>query len=131
MSSIVRTVPVNLARRSYDILIGAGNLAELGRFVIERGRTTHAVVITDDNVQDLHAIKATESLVNEGIDTDLISIQPGEPSKSVDLASSLWQGLLELGADRRASWRPLAAAWWVIWPDSSPPLTPGACGFSK
>ncbi len=102
MSSIVRTVPVNLARRSYDILIGAGNLAELGRFVIERGRTTHAVVITDDNVQDLHAIKATESLVNEGIDTDLISIQPGEPSKSVDLASSLWQGLLELGADRKS-----------------------------
>ncbi len=60
------------------------------------------MVITDDNVQDLHAIKATESLVNEGIDTDLISIKPGEPSKSVELASGLWQGFLELGTDRKS-----------------------------
>ncbi|MGA2798286.1 MAG: 3-dehydroquinate synthase [Thermoguttaceae bacterium] len=102
MPSKVQTVHVNLTGRSYDIHIGADNLAELGKFVIERGRATHAVVITDDNVQELHAIKATESLVNEGIDTDMISIQPGEPSKSVELASGLWQGLLELGADRKS-----------------------------
>ncbi len=102
MSSKVQTVRVNLAGRSYDISIGSENLAELGKFVIERGRATHAVVITDDNVQELYAIKATESLVNEGIDADLISIQPGEPSKSVELASGLWQGLLELGTDRKS-----------------------------
>jgi 3-dehydroquinate synthase len=102
MPAKVETVRVNLGRRSYDIRIGAGNLAELGKFVTERGPATHAVAITDDNVQDLHAMKATESLVNEGINTDLISIQPGEPSKSVELASGLWQGLLELGTDRKS-----------------------------
>ena len=102
MPAEAQSVRVNLGRRSYDILIGAGNLAELGKFVTERGRTTHAVAITDDNVQDLHAMKATESLVSEGIDTDLISIQPGETSKSVELASGLWQGLLDLGADRKS-----------------------------
>ena len=77
-------------------------LPDLGKFVIERGRATHAVVITDDNVQEPHAISAAESLVNEGIRVDMISIQPGEPSKSVELASGLWQGLLELGADRKS-----------------------------
>ena len=36
MSSKVQTVRVNLAERSYDIEIGAGNLAEVGRFLTER-----------------------------------------------------------------------------------------------
>ncbi len=34
--------------------------------------------------------------------SDLISIKPGEPSKSIDLAAGLWQGLLELGTDRKS-----------------------------
>jgi 3-dehydroquinate synthetase len=102
MSSKSQTVHVNLGSRSYDISIGSGNLAGLGKFVIERGRATHAVAITDDNVQELHAVRAVESMVNAGIDVDMISIQPGETSKSIDLASGLWQGLLELVADRKS-----------------------------
>jgi 3-dehydroquinate synthase len=102
MSDTTQTVRVNLAERSYDILIGSKNISELGMFVVDRGRVTHAVLITDDNVQEPHAISATESLVNEGINVDMISIQPGEPSKSVEVASSLWQGFLELGADRKS-----------------------------
>ena len=102
MSSFAQTVRVNLAERSYDIAIGAGNLADFGKFVTQRGRATHVVAITDDNVQQPHAVNTVESLVDEGIDVDMISIQPGEPSKSIDLASGLWEGLLELGADRKS-----------------------------
>lgn len=102
MSSAEQIVRVSLAERSYDILIGAGNLSGLGKFVIERGRATHAVVITDDNVQKPHAISAADSLTGEKINVDMISIEPGEPSKSIDLAAGLWQGLLELEADRKS-----------------------------
>ncbi len=102
MSSTVQTVRVNLAQRSYDIAIGAGNLAGLGQFVIERGRATHVVLITDDNVQKPHAMNAAESLAGEGIEVDVISIEPGEPTKSVDMAASLWQVFLELEADRKS-----------------------------
>jgi 3-dehydroquinate synthase len=70
--------------------------------VVQRGKTTHAVVITDENVQEPHAVRATESLVREGIDVELIAIAPGEPSKSVEMADSLWQGILDLGADRKS-----------------------------
>jgi 3-dehydroquinate synthase len=100
MSSTEKTVRVNLAERSYDIVVGAGNLVSLGKFVLQRGRATHAVVITDDNVQKPHAIEAADSLTSEKINVDLISVKPGEPSKSIDLAAGLWQGLLELDADR-------------------------------
>jgi 3-dehydroquinate synthase len=102
MSSTVQTVRVNLAGRSYDIVIGAENLSELGRFVIQCGRATHALVVTDDNVQNPHALSAAESLAGEGIKVDVISIRPGEPSKSVDVAAGLWEGFLELKADRKS-----------------------------
>ncbi|MBN2578421.1 MAG: iron-containing alcohol dehydrogenase, partial [Pirellulales bacterium] len=97
-----QTVRVNLAERGYEIAIGAGNLAVLGAFVEKRGKTTHAVVLTDDNVQPLWAMPAAESLTEKGISVDIVSITPGEPSKSVDQAAGLWQGFLELPADRKS-----------------------------
>ena len=97
-----QTIRVNLAVRSYDIEIGSGNLERLGEFVAERGRTTHAVVVTDENVQEPYAMRATESLVREGIDVELIAVAPGEASKSIEAATDLWQGMLDLGADRKS-----------------------------
>ena len=97
----IETVRVNLAERSYDIQIGAGNLAEAGRFLSDRAKVTHVVLITDDHVQKPHAMRVAESFGEQDIEVDLISVEPGEESKSLDVAASLWQGLLELGADRK------------------------------
>jgi 3-dehydroquinate synthase len=47
-------------------------------------------------------MQVAESLAERDIETDVISIEPGEPSKSVDMAAGLWDGLLELGADRQS-----------------------------
>jgi 3-dehydroquinate synthase len=99
--SSAQTIRVNLAERSYDIEIGNGNLQRFGAFVTERGQTTHAVVITDENVQELYAMPVTESLVREGIDVELIAVPPGEMSKSLETASDLWNEFLDLGADRK------------------------------
>jgi 3-dehydroquinate synthase len=98
---VVETVRVNLAERSYDIQIGAGNLAEAGRFLSERAKVTHVVLITDEHVQKPHAMRVAESFGEQEIQVDVISVEPGEESKSLDVAASLWQGLLELGADRK------------------------------
>ncbi|MCC6125936.1 MAG: 3-dehydroquinate synthase [Pirellulales bacterium] len=102
MSAAPQTIHVNLAERSYDIEIGGGILSRLGKFVAERGRTTHAVLITDENVQEPYAMRATESLVREGIDVDLIAVPPGETSKSIEAATDLWRGMLDLGTDRKS-----------------------------
>ncbi len=97
----METVRVNLAERSYDIEIGAGNLAKAGRFLTGRAKATHVVLITDDHVHRSHAMQAAESLGEQDIETDVIVVTPGEESKSLDVAAGLWQGLLELGADRQ------------------------------
>jgi 3-dehydroquinate synthase len=96
-----QTVRVNLAERSYEIEIGSGNLAGVGRMLCRLGKVSHAVVITDQNVQEPHAVRVAESLSGESLEVDVIVVEPGEPSKSLDMAAGLWEGLLELGADRR------------------------------
>ena len=62
---------------------------------------THVVLVTDDNVQKPHAMQAAASIGQQDIDVDVICVEPGEESKSLEMAESLWQGLLDLGADRK------------------------------
>ena len=62
---------------------------------------SHAVVITDENVQEPHALRVAESLSGRKVAVDLVAVKPGEPSKSIDVAASLWEGMLQLNADRR------------------------------
>jgi 3-dehydroquinate synthase len=93
-------VIVPLGERSYTIEIGTGNLPSLTPLVIEHG-ATHVVVITDEHVEDPHAATVAASLAEKTIDVDLVVIESGETSKSIDTAQELWEKLLDLGADRK------------------------------
>jgi 3-dehydroquinate synthase len=96
-----QTVRVELAERSYDIAIDCGILQRSGEFLAQRGKVSHAVVISDENVEKPHAIQVAESLGGQSWKVDVILLEPGESSKSLESALALWQGLLQLGADRR------------------------------
>jgi len=98
-----QTVHVNLAERSYDIRLGTSLLADSGRTIAELvADVTHAIVITDDNVQRPHGETVAGALAETDVDVEMIVVEPGEASKSLDVAAGLWDGLLELGADRRS-----------------------------
>ena len=102
MNSATKTVRVELAERSYDIEIGTGTLDQIGRFATTRRRLSHAVIITDANVQEPHARQVAAGLDQAGASVDLLVIEPGEPSKSLAVAGELWNKLLTLGTDRRS-----------------------------
>jgi 3-dehydroquinate synthetase len=95
------TVRVNLAERSYDIEVGTNTLSQLGTFVSQREKVTHAVVITDRNVAEHHAVPAVEALHAAGIRVDLLAIDAGEAMKSVASADMLWNSLATIRADRK------------------------------
>lgn len=101
MSDTIDIVRVALGERSYDIEIGEGNLSKLGQFVAQRGDVSHAVVITDENVEKPHGLRAAEGLAGNSTMVDLVVIEPGEQSKCVATAAELWEKLLDLGADRK------------------------------
>jgi 3-dehydroquinate synthase len=93
-------VEVRLGKRSYPIAIGAGILADSGSFVRNRTAARHAVVIADENVESPHALTVAESLGRHEMDVDVVIVEAGEPSKSVEMAADLWQKMLDLGANR-------------------------------
>jgi len=94
------TVRVDLGERGYDIEIGHGNLAGIATFITRRRKCTHVVIITDDNVGPLIADAVAGPLRLAGVRPDVLTIPPGESSKSVAQAERLWNDLLRLGADR-------------------------------
>src|SRR5207249_984788 len=97
---VIHRLRVPLAERSYDVEIGTGNLADLGSFVAARLDLSRVVLITDVNVEVPHGRAAAQSLA-EHAEVDILVVPPGEASKSVDFANTLWNGLLEMGADRK------------------------------
>lgn len=93
-------VRVDLGPRSYDILVGADLLSQVGKVIADLGRTTHAWVVTDENVAPLYLSQVCDSLNQRGIRVDTWVVPAGEPSKSVETAAAGWRKLLEAGADR-------------------------------
>lgn len=101
MSLPLRTVHVALGERSYPIEIGTGNLADTGRYLQTRRKVSHAVIVTDANVENRHAMTVAESLSEADVMVDLLVVDPGEATKCAEVLEGLWNKLLDLGADRR------------------------------
>ncbi len=96
-----QTVHVELGARSYDIVIGSDILRDASVRIAQQLKLTHAIVITDDNVETPHAIAVAESLADAEASVDLMVIEAGETSKSASMADTLWNQLLEANADRK------------------------------
>lgn len=95
-----RTVRVNLGDRSYDIQVTSDDLAGIGPFARQRAAGTQAVVVTDDHVV-AHARVVQSVLESSGFQTSIIGLSPGEATKSLMIASNLYDRLAERNADRK------------------------------
>jgi 3-dehydroquinate synthase len=102
MNSATHIVHVNLGPRSYDIVIGSGNLNEVTRFCDTDHDDAHAVIVTDENVDTLYAEPLAEALVEAGAEVDILAVEAGEQSKSSDVAAELWEQMLDQGTDRKS-----------------------------
>ena len=96
------TVRVSLADRGYDIQIGSGLIAQTTAILLNCRRTSHVVVITDANVEPLYAGPISEQLSETELDVNILTVEPGEPSKSPEMAAELWQVMLDAATDRQS-----------------------------
>ena len=97
---MTRAIPVVLAERAYEVLVGPGLIDQAGRLlapILPRGRTA---VVTDRNVADHHGERLAAALERGGVAVDIIVLPPGEGSKSFEGLASLCDQLLALGLDR-------------------------------
>ncbi len=97
-----RTVRVNLAERSYPIVIGRGLLASLGRRAADLLPGRRCAVVTDSQVAPLYAEPVLRSLTESGIRPTLIKVPSGETSKSMDAAEEICRQMIRAGLDRKS-----------------------------
>jgi 3-dehydroquinate synthase len=92
-------VRVELGARGFDIVVGAGVLAEAGARLKALG-IRRAVIVTDETVAALHLPALTGSLARAGIRHDRVIVPPGEATKSFDGLEHLMESMLALGIER-------------------------------
>src|SRR5262245_14600638 len=95
------TVHVALGARSYDIVIGAANLPEVGAYLVDQARASHAIIISDHHVAPLYGQTLASDLSQRISHVSIVEVAAGESSKSVLQADRLWELLLQRGADRK------------------------------
>jgi 3-dehydroquinate synthase len=94
------TVAVPLDQgRAYDILIGRGLLDEAGRHVAALGAKA-AVIVSDTNVAALYGARLQGGLAAAGLRSGLVTVAPGEASKSYATYAAVCDGLLAHKVER-------------------------------
>ena len=95
-------VSVDLAERSYEVLIENGLLARVGEHIVATGLTGKVAIISDSVVAPLHAATLQGSLEAAGLLSSLHVFPAGEASKSLGVAEHLCSALAAAGHDRKS-----------------------------
>jgi len=94
-------VHVDLAGRSYDILIGQGLIAKAGELIAPLLKRKFVAIVTDDNVGKFHLEPLQAALTAKGIECRHIILPAGEKTKSYAELARLCDALLVAGVERR------------------------------
>jgi 3-dehydroquinate synthase len=96
----VNSVEVRAAQQRYEVLIGPGLLADLGKLVRPLFRGPRCAIISDENVAPLFGERVFDSLRGARLAPELVTIAPGEGAKSIAQAGALCEKLSAAGLDR-------------------------------
>jgi 3-dehydroquinate synthase len=96
----VERLRVDLAGRSYDIVVGAGVLGSAGAEIAALKRARRVFVVSDENVARRHLPTLTKSLDAAGISHQAAVLPPGEASKSFGVLGQLTGQMLDANVER-------------------------------
>ena len=95
-------VRVELGERSYDIVIGRGLLSQTAEYLRPLKLGKRGVIVTDTNVEARYAGALCKALDKDGITAEVLTVPPGEASKSLRQANRLFEKLPSVGLDRHS-----------------------------
>lgn len=104
-----QTVDVALGDRSYRIEIVSNRLSAFGDYLNQLAASIphrsdligKLAVITDTNIADSHAADLAQSLIGVGWAHEMIVLEAGESSKSLDVIANVYDDLVKIQADRQ------------------------------
>lgn len=96
-------IPVGTPEGGYDILIGDGLLAGLGRAMLKANlRPGRCAVISQSAIAAAQAGPALEGLVEAGFEPALVEMPDGEAHKTLGTVAGLYDALVAARLDRRS-----------------------------
>jgi 3-dehydroquinate synthase len=93
-------VEVALGARSYDIVIGRATLSSLGARMAALRSGANAAIVTDATVAGHHLAAAQAALGLAGIKSTVVTVAPGESSKSFGVFEQVCEALVEARIER-------------------------------
>lgn len=97
------SVKVDLAERSYEVLVHGGALGRAGELIVAAGLGgLRAAVISDETVAGFHSAALLESLETAGFQPSLHTVAAGESSKSLENLEILSREMIRAGHDRKS-----------------------------
>jgi 3-dehydroquinate synthase len=94
------TIRVELAERSYDIVIGERLLDGSASRIAENVPGARCAVVSDATVAALYLARLKASLMDQGLYLGEVVVAPGEASKSFPVLAEVSEQLLDLGVER-------------------------------
>src|SRR6516162_9216720 len=91
---------VELADRSYDIVVGPGLIARAGREMLPLMRRRHAVVVSDEIVARHYLAALRDGLSDAEITHQAVVLPPGEETKDLAHFGRLAEDILAIGIER-------------------------------
>jgi 3-dehydroquinate synthase len=98
----VRIVKVPLGNRSYDIKIGTGLLARVGRECAQLPLSRRCAIISDRNVAPRYGKAAQEALARAGFAAGFVTLPAGEMAKSLKVLESCYDQLAAQRLERKS-----------------------------
>ena len=93
-------VNVALGERSYDIIIGRGQLAALGEKIAALRPGAKAAIVSDEMVARHHLAATEAALAAAGIGTSSVTVPAGESSKSFAMLERVCEALISARIER-------------------------------
>ena len=97
---MIRTIPVGLGARAYDVVVGTGLIDRAGERIAPLLKRKRVAVVSDTIVGEHHGERLANALEHAGVATDVILVSPGEETKSFEGLADLSDRLLALGLER-------------------------------
>src|SRR5580658_7207296 len=97
----MQTIRVELGPASHDAHVGAGIIDRVGEMARHAGlKSGSCALVTDATVEKLYAARVTDALRKSGFAPVVISVPPGEASKSLATLELLYDRMTEAALDR-------------------------------
>ena len=98
-----RTIRVDLAGRSYDIVIGPGLIDRAGALCKPLLAAPKVIIVSDDTVMPLYGDRLAASFDQAGVKATSLTVPAGESSKEFSSFGRLMNALLDLRPDRKTT----------------------------